>query len=131
RLAVMDHTLTSMGGRLLRRWLEEPLLDTDKIDRRLDAVEELAASEILRGDLRDALKGVNDIERLVSRSAAGLANARDLVGLKDSLNRLPHLCNLLTGCGSAILAGLCGRLGALSSSSSNSSSSSDVEDSIT
>ncbi len=110
-LAVMDHTLTPMGGRMLRRWLEEPLLDRDKIDRRLSAVEELARGEILRGDLREALRGVNDIERLVSRCAAGLANARDLVGLKDSLNRLPHIADLLRSCECEALDGLAARLG--------------------
>ena len=61
---------------MLRRWLEEPLLDISRIHGRLDAVEELAGGEILRGDLRDQLRGVNDIERLVSRCAAGLAGFR-------------------------------------------------------
>lgn len=94
-LGVLDETLTPMGGRLLRRWMEEPLLDVGKIHARHDAVEELVKEELLRGDIRDLLRGVNDIERLVSRAAAGLANARDLVGLKDSLNRLPKLGALL------------------------------------
>src|SRR5205807_946682 len=76
-LGVIDETLTPMGGRMLRRWLEEPLLEPARINRRLDAVEELAKGELVRGDLRDLLRGVNDIERLVSRCAAGLANARD------------------------------------------------------
>src|SRR5438445_1888251 len=97
-LGVLDYTLTPMGGRMLRRWLEEPLLDPAAINHRLDAVEELARGEILRGDVRDMIRGINDIERLVSRCAAGLASARDLVGLKESLNRLPRLCDLLTDC---------------------------------
>jgi DNA mismatch repair protein MutS len=97
-LGVLDETMTPMGGRLLRRWLEEPLLDVGRIRSRLEAVEELAKNEILRGDLRDLLRGVNDIERLVSRSAAGLSNARDLVGLRDSLLRLPKLLELLETC---------------------------------
>src|SRR5579862_4382578 len=79
-LGALDETLTPMGGRLLRRWLEEPLLDVGRINRRLDAVEELGRDLIRRGDVRDLLRGMGDMERLVSRSAAGLANARDLVG---------------------------------------------------
>lgn len=105
-LGVLDETLTNMGGRLLRRWLEEPLLDVGRIEQRLDAVEELTKEEILRGDVRELLKGVNDIERLVSRAAAGLANARDLVGLKESLKRLPCLGELLTPCRSELLRGV-------------------------
>lgn len=110
-LGVLDETLTPMGGRLLRRWLEEPLLDVGRIHRRLDAVEELAGDELLRGDLRDLLRGINDIERLVSRSAAGLANARDLVGLRDSLHRLNPLCDLLERCRADLLREILRRLG--------------------
>lgn len=96
-LAALDDTLTPMGGRLLRRWLEEPLLDVGRITRRLDAVEELSRDLIRRGDLRDLLKGMGDMERLVSRSAAGLANGRDLIALKNALLRLPELSDLLAG----------------------------------
>jgi len=110
-LGVLDHTHTSMGGRLLRRWLEEPLLDVARIEERLDSVAELARDELLRGDLRDHLRGVNDVERLVARAAAGLANARDLVGLRDSLNRLPRLCDLLERCCASLLRDLLCRLG--------------------
>src|SRR5207249_4059053 len=59
----------------------------------------------------DMIRGINDIERLVSRCAAGLASARDLVGLKESLNRLPRLCDLLTDCRIDSLRGICARLG--------------------
>jgi len=110
-LGVIDRTQTPMGGRLLRRWLEEPLLDPGRIRRRLDAVEELASDEILRGDLREALRGVNDIERLVSRCAAGLANARDLVGLRESLERLPRVAELVGRCRSEALCSLAERMG--------------------
>ena len=96
-LGVLDATLTSMGGRLLRRWLEEPLLDVGRINLRLEAVEELVGSVILRGDVRELLKGMGDMERLVSRAAAGLANARDLVALRDALLRVPELANALAG----------------------------------
>lgn len=94
-LGVLDETMTSMGGRLLKRWLEEPLIACAQIEARLEAVAVFAAGELLRGDVRELLKGVNDIERLVSRAAAGLANARDLVGLRDSLERLPALTDAL------------------------------------
>jgi DNA mismatch repair protein MutS len=110
-LGSLDQTQTSMGGRLLRRWLEEPLLDVARIEERLESVAELARDELLRGDLRDDLRGVNDVERLVSRAAAGLANARDLVGLRDSLNRLPRLCDLLEKCCAPMLRDLLCRLG--------------------
>ncbi|HLV79023.1 MAG TPA: DNA mismatch repair protein MutS [Chthonomonadaceae bacterium] len=96
-LGVLDETLTPMGGRLLRRWLEEPLLDVGRIQRRHEAVEELAHDVIRRGDLRDLLRGMGDMERLVSRAAAGLANARDLVALKTALLRLPEIADALTG----------------------------------
>ncbi len=101
-LGVLDETCTAMGGRLLRRWIEEPLLDVARIEARLDAVGELVQDEVRRGDVRELLRGVNDIERLVSRAAAGLANARDLVGLKDSLLRLPGLADALHGCTSSV-----------------------------
>ena len=96
-LGVLDSTLTPMGGRLLRRWLEEPLLDVGRINLRLEAVEELVGNVILRGDAREMLKGMGDMERLVSRAAAGLANARDLVALKDALLRVPELADALSG----------------------------------
>src|SRR5579871_5735411 len=87
-LGVLDETLTPMGGRLLRRWLEEPLLEPRRIARRHEVVEELTRDPIRRGDILELLRGMGDMERLVSRSAAGLANARDLVALKNALLRL-------------------------------------------
>ena len=109
-LASLDETLTPMGGRLLRRWLEEPLLDVPHINRRLDAVEELSRDVIRRGDVRDLLRGMGDIERLVSRCAAGLANGRDLIALKNALLRLPDLAELLEGIQSEKLNELAHRL---------------------
>lgn len=103
-LGVLDATLTPMGGRLLRRWVEEPLLDVDRIDARLDAVSELAQGEILRGDLRDELRKIADLERLVSRCSAGLANARDLVAMRESLRRLGPVATVLSGCTSALVS---------------------------
>jgi DNA mismatch repair protein MutS len=109
-LGVLDETLTAMGGRLLRRWLEEPLLDVGRIQRRHEAVEELARDVIRRGDMRDLLRGMGDMERLVSRAAAGLANARDLVALKNALLRLPELAAALAGARSEKLSELGRRL---------------------
>ena len=109
-LGTLDETLTPMGGRLLRRWLEEPLLDVGRITRRHDAVDELARDVIRRGDVRDLLKGMGDMERLVSRAAAGLANGRDLIALKNALLRLPDLAALLEGVQSEKLNELAHRL---------------------
>lgn len=90
-LSIVDKTRTAMGGRLLRKWLDQPLLDVERINRRLDAVEELHNDALTRGEIRDVLNGVQDLERLMSRIVAESANARDLVGLAQSLRRLPQL----------------------------------------
>jgi DNA mismatch repair protein MutS len=88
-LDVIDFTVTAMGGRALRDWLLRPLLDTQAIDRRLDAVGVLLQASIARRDMRDALKGILDLERLTGRISLGAAHPRDLVSLKKSLLLLP------------------------------------------
>lgn len=90
-LEVLDHTVTAMGQRLIRRWIDQPLLDLKTIQKRQDAIERLIENGIARGDLRDSLKKLKDIERLVSRCSAGLAGPRDLASLKFSLENLPEL----------------------------------------
>jgi DNA mismatch repair protein MutS len=90
-LGVLDQTCTPMGARLLRRWIEQPLLDTQEIKRRHDAVARFLGSSIHRGDLRDALRGLSDIERLVSRCSANLAGPRDLAALRATLLGLPKV----------------------------------------
>lgn len=105
-LSVLDRTTTSMGSRLLRVWLEKPLLSPVEINARLDAVEELYRNSFLRDDLRRRLKQVYDMDRLCSRVAYGSANARDLSALKDSLGELPALKVLLGPTESDLLAGL-------------------------
>ena len=80
-----------MGSRLLRSWLLRPLLALEPIRDRLDAVEELAFRTTERGKFRDAIKAVQDLERLVARAALGTAGPRDLVGLKQSLAVIPRL----------------------------------------
>lgn len=90
-LWVLDKTLTAMGGRLLRRWVEAPLIEAGAINARLSAVRELVEDPDLRHAVRDGLERVYDIERLVGRIAHGSANGRDLVALKESLLPLPWL----------------------------------------
>lgn len=90
-LSVIDGTVTPMGSRLLRRWVEEPLLDPGAIEARLNAVDALVKRLLPREDLRDRLRKVMDIERLVGRCASRLATPRDLEGLKNSLRMLPEV----------------------------------------
>jgi len=89
-LWVLDQTVTPMGGRMLRQWLTAPLVDPEAIAGRLDAVEAFVADATLRARLRDELRAIRDLERLVSRAAAGAATGRDLAGLRDSLRALPR-----------------------------------------
>jgi len=90
-LAVLDRTKTPMGARMLRKWIDMPLLDVKMISERHDAVEELYHSSIMRESIRDTLSKIQDIERLMSRIVIGTANARDLIGLAASLEMLPEL----------------------------------------
>ncbi|MCU0512441.1 MAG: DNA mismatch repair protein MutS [Anaerolineae bacterium] len=96
-LEVLDHTVTAMGARLLRSWLNQPLLDMHRLNARLDAVEALTQEEALRQELRDGLKSVSDMERLVNRLLMGRATPRDLLGLRASLEAVPALQRLLAG----------------------------------
>ncbi|MDZ4163817.1 MAG: DNA mismatch repair protein MutS [Smithellaceae bacterium] len=91
----LDETSTAMGTRMLRWWLNHPLRDPFEINERLSAVEELRNDHLLRAALRRALKGVSDLERLGSRIAMQVASPRDLVALKNSLERLPEVTSLL------------------------------------
>ena len=99
-LWVLDKTSTSMGGRLLRRWLNDPLLDVAEIQERLFSVKELKDNMILRGDITETLKKVYDIERLAGKMAYGNANARDMITLKNSLEKLPEVKKVLSQCNS-------------------------------
>ena len=109
-LSVIDTTCTPMGGRLLRKWLEQPLLDPERISRRLDAVEELAGAALLRGEVREPLGKIADLERLISRCATATANARDLVALKNSLAQMGPLREALLPAGAPLLTQLRDRL---------------------
>ncbi|MDQ6418115.1 DNA mismatch repair protein MutS [Paenibacillus sp. LHD-117] len=102
-LWLLDRTGTSMGARLLRRWIDKPLLSSSAIGKRLDAVETLYRDLILREDIRAELQPIYDLERLVGRVAYGNANGRDLIALKSSLRRIPSLTNLCLASGSPVL----------------------------
>jgi len=102
-LWVLDKTSTSMGGRLLRRWINDPLIDVKEINKRLDSVKELKNSIILKGDIIEALKKVYDIERLAGKIAYGNANGRDLISLKNSVKQLPEIKQILSKTESGLL----------------------------
>ncbi len=112
-LWVLDKTSTSMGGRLLRRWINNPLLEPEQINKRLDAVVELKEDIILRGDITDNLKKVYDIERLAGKIAYGSANARDLISLKNSAKQLPEIKEILSRVKSPLLEELYAELDVL------------------
>jgi DNA mismatch repair protein MutS len=94
-LHAIDRTVTPAGGRLLRRFLLAPLVDVERVVERQDTVAEYVAAGALRDDVRRQLKGVFDIERLLAKAVSGSANARDLVGMRHSLERLPELIETL------------------------------------
>ena len=112
-LWVLDKTSTAMGGRLLRRWLNNPLIDVSKINKRLDAVAELKDNIILRGDILDNLKKVYDIERLAGKISYGSANGRDLISLKSSAKQLPEIKKILSQAKSSLLTELYSELDTL------------------
>jgi DNA mismatch repair protein MutS len=106
----IDRTSTVMGSRLLRSWLLRPLVALEPIRDRLDAVEELAFRTTERGKLREALKGVQDLERLTSRVALGNAGPRDFVGLRQSIAVVPRVRVLLEACQAPLVKSLVAEL---------------------
>ena len=102
-LEVLDETVTPMGGRKLRQCILQPLLKPQEINARLAAVGELKDRIGLQEELRDALNGMYDVERLISRVSLGSANARDLIALKNSLQLIPTIKDQLHVCESALL----------------------------
>ncbi len=105
-LWAMNRTTTAMGGRALRRWLLQPLLDVKGIRSRQDTVQELIENTTLRQDLRGLLKQIYDLERLSGRAGSGTANARDLSALADSLSKLPQFGDLVKDARSPFLKAL-------------------------
>ena len=102
-LWVLDKTETSMGGRLLRRWINDPLVNIDDINLRLDAVEEIKNNLFLHDGIVDALKSIYDIERLAGKISYGTVNARDLISLKNSIMQLPELKSVIQNVNSDFL----------------------------
>jgi len=112
-LGVLDETKTPMGARLLRRWILTPLKAPAEIEERLDAVEELFGSKLLRLNLANVLRNVYDLERLITRIYCGRASARDLVSLGNSLRHLPELKGYLGDRSSGLLREICNGLDTL------------------
>ena len=113
-LWLMDETSTAMGGRLLRSWIEQPLISREKILRRLDAVEEFAGEHVLAMTLSEELQGVYDIERLLSKVAYKSINARDCLALGGSLSHVPGIRHLLENVRSDAVRELSGQMDPLS-----------------
>jgi DNA mismatch repair protein MutS len=109
-LGILDHTVTAMGGRLLRRWVQQPLLDLSRIRARQSAIAELVEKSLLRSDLQSDLDGVYDLERLNGKIAMATANAKDLVALRLSIGRLPVLRARFADLVSPLLLSLCGEI---------------------
>uniref|UniRef100_UPI0037DA52FA DNA mismatch repair protein MutS n=1 Tax=Synechococcus sp. CS-1329 TaxID=2847975 RepID=UPI0037DA52FA len=105
-LWALDRTMTAMGARALRRWLEAPLMDLGAIERRQEGIAVLVQQRPLRLALRRLLRPMGDLERLSGRAGAGSASARDLVSLADGLERLPRLAALLEPAAAAVFAPL-------------------------
>jgi DNA mismatch repair protein MutS len=105
-LSALDETTTGMGARLLRQWILRPQVDREEIQARLDAVQELKNHTVLREEIRHNLAGVQDLERLAGRVTLGVASPRDLLGLRQSLARVPLLRKYLEKCPSARLCAL-------------------------
>jgi DNA mismatch repair protein MutS len=94
-LGVLDHTVTPMGRRLLQQWVSKPLLDVERIHRRLEAVGVFHRDGLLRAEVRAGLKPLNDLERLTTRVIGASSQPRDLAAIRATLRRLPHLLELL------------------------------------
>jgi DNA mismatch repair protein MutS len=109
-LAELDRTITAIGSRALRAWLLRPLLSLDRIRDRLDAVEELAFRTTDRGRFREAIRAVQDLERLVARIALGTAGPRDFVALKLSIAAIPRVRAVLSECQAPLVACLAAEL---------------------
>ncbi len=109
-LWVLDDTVTPMGGRLLRRWILQPLLSPERINERLDAVEELYRNTLWRQELRETLRKMPDLERLVARVGTGTATPRDLAQIRSALEVVPQLRQLLAEAKASLLVRLAQRL---------------------
>ncbi len=102
-LSVLDKTKTSMGGRLLRKWITMPLINCAKIQNRHKAVGELVSEPLVREEIVEALKSIQDIERIIGRIAYKTANCKDLLAIAASFERLPQIKNILEQCSAGVL----------------------------
>jgi len=102
-LGLMDHTVTPMGGRKLKEWINYPLVAVEQIVARLDAVAELVAGHALREAIRTAIEGIADLERLNGRISLASASAKDMVALRGSLERIPAVLSAAAGCSAELL----------------------------
>ena len=92
-LGTLDHTITPMGKRMMHQWVSQPLLNVDKIKHRQDGVQHFFDNGMKRAEIRNVLKPLADLERLVNRVMAGQAQPRDLVAMRDTLGHLPARYN--------------------------------------
>ena len=106
-LWVLDKTKTAMGARTLRSYVEQPLIDAEKINERLEALEELNQSPMLRDEIREYLNPVYDLERLISRISYQSANPRDLIAFSSSLEMLPYIRQIIKDFKSPLLTKIC------------------------
>lgn len=106
-LWVLDKTKTAMGARMLRSYVEQPLIEKEAIDKRLDAIQELNQRVIDREELREYLNPVYDLERLLTRITYQTANPRDLIAFKSSIGMIPHIRQILTDFQSEEIQALC------------------------
>lgn len=106
-LQVIDKTVTPMGARMIRRWIDQPLLDLTEINNRLSIVNGFFSTLMTRTRVRESMAEISDIERLTSRISAGTANARDLIALKTSLNVFPSLVESLSALNDSRIDSLC------------------------
>ncbi len=112
-LWVLDETKTAMGARMLRKWVEQPLIQVEEIQRRLDSVEELKNELFLREELKELLHRMYDFERIMSKVVYQTANGRDLIALKQSIEKLPLLKKAISSCHSSYLKEIAQKLDTL------------------
>ena len=112
-LGVLDRTKTAMGGRLLRKYIEQPLIDKEKIEQRLDAVEMLCQKSVDRDELREYLNTIYDLERLLGKVSYKTANPRDLIAFRNSLSMLPSIRAVLEDLDTTLLADIRARIDTL------------------
>jgi len=96
-ISILDKTETAMGGRLLKKWISAPLRKVEPIQKRQESIEGLFKERILRKNLLEEIKGIGDLERLISKVCTGRANPREIINIKTSLKKIPSIKNLLRG----------------------------------